>query len=74
MWNGWTIEVFRPHPPPPAHTCVPPTPPRTNRVYKTREIAGIRRACQIGREVLDIAGMCVKLCRVLCDVEAVNCV
>jgi hypothetical protein len=25
-------------------------------VYNARQIAGIRRACQIGREVLDIAG------------------
>jgi hypothetical protein len=25
-------------------------------VYKPREIAGIREACRIGREVLDIAG------------------
>lgn len=26
------------------------------RVYSPRQIAGIRKACQIGREVLDIAG------------------
>ncbi|GAB5037620.1 methionine type i [Nannochloropsis oceanica] len=30
------------------------------RVYKPKEIAGIREACRIGREVLDIAGKAVK--------------